>query len=149
MIWGLWGLIWGQGWLIWDMGKLIRGMRRLIWGQRGFKVRIRVVKGLIWGLRGRGDKTGEKEKQKAFVLCEIIDHRPPRNHCPKIKKSRVNIYWRRNSIKSGYRWSGVLLHSIFPSLFGQRPRRGWCPVELRGLSFVCPFVRSFVHSLVC
>ena len=30
-------------------------------------------------------------------------------------------------------------------LFGQRPRRGRCPVEHRGLSFVRAFVRSFVR----
>ena len=30
-----------------------------------------------------------------------------------------------------------------PEVFGQRPRRGRCPVEYRGT-----FVRSFVHSFV-
>ena len=34
--------------------------------------------------------------------------------------------------------------SPFLSLFGQRPRRGRCPVEHRG-TFVCSFVRLFVR----
>ena len=34
----------------------------------------------------------------------------------------------------------LVFRSPFSQPFGQRPRRGRCPVEHRGLLFVCPFV---------